>query len=116
MDTALQDGGHIVPCHTCIHHSGIPLSAPRYWTMRAPGIEYDTIARIRIVIHYRTPIIQHTPFSCGPMSMDSPPPSKIPPLNVAVTQLRSKCEVIPKVNVQRRGAVAVPMHDCDGGP
>ena len=79
MHMALQDGGHLVPCHTRIHHIGIPRSTPWKWTMRAPRIEYDTIARIHNVTHYTTPSIQHAAFSCRPDSMDEPPRETPPP-------------------------------------
>ena len=70
IGTVLQDSGHSVPCHTCIHHNGIPLSVPGKWPIRAPRIEYDTVARIHNVTNYTTSSIQHTPFACRPMSMD----------------------------------------------
>ena len=70
MHTVLQDGGLFVPCYNGIHHNGILLSAPRRWTMRAPRMEYDTIARIHNMTHYNTSSIQQNPFSCRPMSMD----------------------------------------------
>ena len=78
-------------------------------------VECDAMARIYDMNHYKTLSIQRTPLLCQPGRIDEPPSEKFPP-SQSPPHKTPKCGVIPNMDVQRHGSLAVLMYDCNGRP